>query len=82
MIELMAWDATDNIKLISVPLLMMAGSIADSLYMSEDAIEKAAGTNDKELFLIPGAMHIQTYWKTEFVEQEVNKLKEFFGRTL
>lgn len=82
LIELMAWDATDNIKLISVPLLMMAGNIADSLYMSEDAIEKATGTNDKELFLIPGAMHIQTYWKPEFVEQEVSKLKEFFGRTL
>jgi hypothetical protein len=82
LMELMAWDAADNIKLISVPLLMMAGSIADSLYMSEDAIEKATGTNDKELFLIPGAMHIQTYWKPEFVEQEVSKLKEFFGRTL
>ncbi|MBQ6776580.1 MAG: alpha/beta hydrolase [Synergistaceae bacterium] len=80
--ELMAWDATDNIKLISVPLLMMAGSISDSLYMSEDAIEKATGTADRELFLIPGAMHIQTYWKPEFVEQEVEKLKEFFGRTL
>jgi len=82
LIELIAWDATDNIKLISVPLLMMAGNIADSLYMSEDAIEKATGTNDKELFLIPGAMHIQTYWKPEFVEQEVAKFKEFFGRTL
>ena len=82
LIELMSWDATDNLKLINVPLLMMAGSTADSLYMSEDAIEKATGTNDKELFLIPGAMHIQTYWKPEFVEQEVEKLKEFFGRTL
>ena len=82
LIELMAWDAVDNIKLINVPLLMMAGNIADSLYMSEDAIEKATGTNDKELFLIPGAMHIQTYYMPEFVEQEVNKLKEFFGRTL
>ena len=26
LMELMMWDATDNIKLISVPLLMMAGS--------------------------------------------------------
>ncbi|MBQ7560275.1 MAG: alpha/beta hydrolase [Synergistaceae bacterium] len=80
--ELMSWDAVDNIKLINVPLLMMAGSIADSLYLSEDAIEKAAGTNDKELFLIPGAYHIQTYYVPEYVEQEINKLKEFFGRTL
>ena len=80
--ELMAWDATDNIKLINVPLLMMAGSAADSLYMSEDAIEKATGTSDKELYLIPGAFHIQTYYVPEYVEQELGKLKEFFGRTL
>ena len=80
--ELMSWDATDNLKLINVPLLMMAGSVADSLYLTEDAIEKATGTSDKELFLIPGAFHIQTYYVPEYVEQEVNKLKEFFGRTL
>ena len=80
--ELMSWDATDNLKLINVPLLMMAGSLADSLYLTEDAIEKATGTSDKELFLIPGAFHIQTYYVPEYVEQEVNKLKEFFGRTL
>ena len=80
--ELIAWDATDNLKLINVPLLMMAGSAADSLYLTEDAIEKATGTNDKELFLIPGAFHIQTYYVPEYVEQEVSKLKEFFGRTL
>ena len=82
LIELMTWDATDNLKLINVPLLMIAGSLADSLYLSEDAIEKATGTNDKELFLIPGAMHIQTYYVPEYVDQEVEKLKEFFGRTL
>lgn len=80
--ELMSWDAADNIRLIDIPLLMMAGSIADSLYLSEDAIEKAVGTNDKELFLIPGARHIQTYWVPEYVDQELAKLKEFFGRTL
>ena len=77
--KLMMRDAADNVKLINVPLLMMAGSIADSLYMNEDAIEKASGTDDKELFLIPGAYHIQTYYVPEFVEQEVSKLKEFSG---
>ncbi|MBQ9895781.1 MAG: alpha/beta hydrolase, partial [Synergistaceae bacterium] len=80
--ELMSWDAADNLKLISVPLLMIAGSAADSLYLSEDAIEKATGTNDKELFLIQGAYHIQTYYVPEYVEQEIKKLQEFFGRTL
>ena len=50
--------------------------------MSEDAIEKAVGTSDKELYLIPGAFHIQTYYVPEYVEQEISKLKEFFWRTL
>ncbi len=80
--ELMMWDAVDNLKLINVPLLMIAGSTADSLYLSEDAIERATGTHDKELFLIQGAYHIQTYYVPEYVEQEIAKLKEFFGRTL
>jgi hypothetical protein len=40
----MRWDATDQIKLINQPLLMIAGSKADSLYMTEDAFAKATGT--------------------------------------
>lgn len=80
--ELMMWDAVDNLKLINVPLLMIAGSTADSLYLSEDAIERATGTHDKELFLIQGAYHIQTYYVPEYVEQEIAKLNEFFRRTL
>ncbi len=80
--ELMAWDATNQIELIDAPLLMMAGSKADSLYMTEDAFKKATGTKDKELFIIPGATHIQTYFVPEYVEQATNKLKEFYGKHL
>ena len=50
LMELMSWDAADNIELIDQPLLMMAGSKADSLYMSQEAFQKATGTQDKELF--------------------------------
>ena len=82
MTELMAWDATDQLQLLDAPLLIMAGSKADSLYMSKDAFEKAVGTKDKELFLIDGATHIQTYYVPEYVDAITNKLKEFFGRTL
>ena len=57
----MTWDATDQIELINVPLLMIAGSKADSLYMTQDAFAKASGTSDKELYGIPGATHIKTY---------------------
>ena len=34
LMDLMSWDATDNIDLINTPLLMMAGEKADSLYMA------------------------------------------------
>ena len=82
LMDLMSWDATDNINLINVPLLMMAGEKADSLYMTEEAFEKATGTTDKELFKIPGATHIQTYFVPEYVDQAVAKLTDFYGKNL
>lgn len=82
LMELMTWDARNQVELINVPLLMMAGEKADSLYMTEEVFAKATGTKDKELFKIPGATHIQTYYVPEYVNQAVDKLKVFFGRTL
>ena len=82
LLDLMRWDATDQIGLISTPLLMIAGSKADSLYMSEDAFAKATGTKDKELYKIDGATHIETYWVPKYVEAAMDKLTPFFARTL
>jgi uncharacterized protein len=82
LLDLMCWDATDQIELIDQPLLMIAGSKADSLYMTEDAFLKAAGTKDKELFKIEGATHIETYWVPKYVDAAMGKLKPFFARTL
>jgi len=82
LLDLMRWDATDQIELIEQPLLMIAGSKADSLYMTLDAFAKATGAKDKELFMIAGATHIETYWKPQYVDQAMGKLTEFFGRTL
>lgn len=82
LMELMSWDATDNIELIDQPLLLIAGEKADSLYMSEDAFAKATGTKDKELFKVPGATHIKTYYVPEYVDQIVNKLQGFYDRIL
>jgi fermentation-respiration switch protein FrsA (DUF1100 family) len=61
---------------------MIAGSKADSFYMTDSAFNKATGTKTKELFLIPGATHIQTYYVPEYVSQAMNKLNEFFGKYL
>ena len=81
LLDLMRWDATDQIGLIDQPLLMIAGSKADSLYMTEDAFPKAIGTKNKELFKIDGATHIETYWVPKYVDAAMGKLKLFFART-
>lgn len=82
LLDLMRWDATDQIELIDQPLLMITGSKADSGYMSDDAFAKATGTKDKELFKIDGATHIETYWVPKYVDAAMGKLKPFFTRTL
>lgn len=82
LLDLMRWDATDQIELIEQPLLMIAGSRADSLYMTEDAFAKATGTKDKELFKLDGATHIETYWVPKYVDATMDKLTAFYSRTL
>ena len=82
LLDLMRWDATDQIELIDQPLLMIAGSKADSLYMTEDAFAKATGTKDKELFKIDGATHIETYWVPKYVAAAMDKLTTFYAKTL
>ncbi|ABC82981.1 conserved hypothetical protein [Anaeromyxobacter dehalogenans 2CP-C] len=82
LLDLMSFDATDRLELLDKPLLMIAGSKADSLYMTEDAFAKATGTKNKELFKIDGATHIETYWVPKHVDAAMNKLTEFFGRSL
>ena len=80
--DLMAWNATDDIELIDQPLLMIAGSNAQTLYLTLDAFPKATNAKSKELFLIEGATHIETYWKPEYVSQAVNKLVDFYQNHL
>ncbi|RPD39789.1 alpha/beta hydrolase [Chitinophaga barathri] len=82
LLDLMTWDAATNMDLIDQPLLMMAGSKADTKYMTDEAFSKATRAKNKELFLIDGATHIQTYWKPEYVSQAVNKLKDFYQKNL
>ncbi|WP_293459052.1 alpha/beta hydrolase [Phenylobacterium sp.] len=82
LLDLMRWDASDQIDLIDQPLLMIAGGKADSGYMTDDAFAKATGTTDKALFKIDGASHIETYWVPEYVDAAMGKLTPFFARTL
>lgn len=48
--------------LAAVQMLLMAGSKADSLYMTEEALAKATSAKNIELFKIEGATHIEIFW--------------------
>lgn len=82
LLDLMRFDATSNMDLINQPLLMIAGSKADSLYMTEKAFNLATGTKEKEFFKINGATHIETYWVPKYVAQAVNHLQRFYSKNL
>lgn len=68
-------------KYLTQPILMIAGSKADTLRFSEDLLTKAASTN-KELFTIEGATHVDLYDKPEYVDQAVEKAAAFFKKNL
>ncbi|MBK1972916.1 alpha/beta hydrolase [Campylobacter sp. TTU-622] len=82
LMELMSFDATDQIELINQPLLMLVGDKADTAYMSKEAFDKAIGTQNKKLYTINNATHIQTYYKKEAVDESLNKLKSFYEKNL
>ncbi len=82
LLDLMRFDAASNMDLIDQPLLMIAGSKADSLYMTEKAFKGATATKEKELFKIEGATHIETYWVPKYVDQAVKKLVQFYAKNL
>ena len=60
------------------PVLMIAGTDAQTLWMTKDAYEKA--NEPKELSLVEGATHISLYDKD--VSKVVPKLEEFFKKSL
>ncbi len=82
LMSLMMWDVEDRMDLITQPLLMICGNTADTRYMTDDAFAKATGTKDKELFLVEGAQHIETYHIQKYVDQEMAKLSAFFKAKL
>lgn len=61
---------------LTQPLLLIAGSKADTKFFSEQAYEIAKGK--KELFIVEGATHIAMYDIPEYVDQAINKMAVFF----
>lgn len=62
------------------PLLFIVGEKAPSAYFSEDAYNKAA--EPKELFVVPGAGHVDLYDVPKFMAVTLPKLDTFFSDNL
>ncbi|WP_300704696.1 alpha/beta fold hydrolase [Bacteroides sp.] len=62
------------------PLLFIAGEKAISAYFSEDAYSKAA--EPKELFVVPGATHVDLYDRPEYLNITLPKLDAFYKQYL
>jgi len=79
--RIVGYDSYEHLDLLAPrPLLMIAGTDADTRYFSEKGIGKAQGP--KELFLINGATHVALYDKEQFVGPAVDKLSMFFDKWL
>jgi fermentation-respiration switch protein FrsA (DUF1100 family) len=75
----LAFFPFDQLETISPrPLLLIAGSKADTLFWSQDVIKKAK--DPKELHIIEGASHMDMYDRPQFVTPAVAKLTAFFER--
>lgn len=55
---------------------MITGDISDTRYMTDDFFKKATRTDDKKV------VYIETYWKPEFVWQEVSRVINFLNKKL
>ena len=62
------------------PVLFIVGENAVSAYFSEDAYAKAA--EPKELFVVPGATHVDLYDQPEYLKITLHKLDTFFKQHL
>lgn len=84
------WNVTSSLSFLNMPILqysceiesavlLIHGDKAHSCYFSRDAFEKLKGDN-KELLLIPGAVHTDLYDRTDIIP--FDKITAFFRRYL
>ncbi|MCX5096364.1 alpha/beta hydrolase [Streptomyces sp. NBC_00365] len=79
--QLAQYDSYADVhKIAPRPLLMIAGTKAETLPFSQNAVAKAGET--AELFLIQGATHVDLYDRDEAVDPAVARLADFFGKHL
>jgi uncharacterized protein len=78
--KVLAFEALNQVELLTQPLLLIAGSEAGSRWQSEGLYSKVKGP--KELFIVKGATHMDLYDRLEYVNPAVEKLSPFFRNNL
>ncbi|MGM9805589.1 MAG: alpha/beta hydrolase, partial [Candidatus Aphodosoma sp.] len=84
------WNVTSSLPFMNMPILAYAheiesavllihGENAHSRYFSEDTFKKLKGDN-KELLIIPGAVHTDLYDRTDIIP--FDKIEKFFNEYL
>lgn len=75
-----SYDITDQMGLLSVPYLAIAGTKAMTFGLSQKAFDRA--NEPKEFFKINGASHVDMYDIDKYVNQAIDKLGMFYNKTL
>jgi fermentation-respiration switch protein FrsA (DUF1100 family) len=80
--QLITYDAFNLADVfLTQPLLIIAGSVAASKWMSDDLYKRAA-SKDKTLHIVEGANHMSLYDVPKYVDEAVSKLNPFFKARL
>lgn len=75
--KLLRYDAFSMMpELWSHPLLVISGSLADTIGFAKQAVKLSDGKG--ELKVIDGATHVDLYYKDQYVDQAVKMLAKFF----
>ncbi|MBO1329877.1 alpha/beta hydrolase [Streptomyces sp. VRA16 Mangrove soil] len=88
--KFLAWQSVDKLAFFDAfhavpligprPLLQIVGSRAVTSWMAVDVHQRATGP--KELHWIEGASHVDLYDRKEHIDPAVDKLTDFYHRTL
>ncbi len=84
------WNITSSLSFMNMPILyysdeirsavlLIHGEKAHSCYFSKDVFQKLSGSN-KELMIIPGAVHTDLYDKTDIIP--FDRIVDFFKKEL
>jgi uncharacterized protein len=80
--QIVSYDAFNFADVfLTQPLLIIAGSVAASKWMSDDLYNRAA-SNNKNFHIVDGANHMSLYDVPKYVDEAVSKLAPFFKANL